>query len=742
MVSLKGDDLKINFNATTLSDDLITELKRKKSEIINYLKAQESYTRITPAAYAENYPLSSSQKRLWALSQLDEASTAYNMPFIQTIRGDYDVTVLEKAIEAVVERHEILRTVYRENDEGEVRQWILPKGDSNVKAEFVDFTNRDSESEITSYITEQTNIVFDLQKGPLLKICFIQTKKEEYILYFNLHHSICDAWSIEVMTKDILTFYTFFKENTKPDIEKLEIQFKDYAVWQNKMLTSTIADEDKVFWLDKLSGELPVLDLPGQKKRPKYKTFSGAVISSSLSQEISDGLKNLCIDKGGSLFMGLLAVWKVLLYRYTAQKDIIIGTPVAGRDMMQLENQIGFYVNTIALRNTIDENDSYVTFFDKLKDTTLASFSHYLYPFDTIIDDLGLILDKNRNPVFDVIFTCDKANTSIEKVDHSKNIQSASSQVSAKFDLGFHMTETHQGIDFNVNYNVDIYEAETIERLISHFKQLAKAILLNPNTKIKQYCYLSEDEKKDLLHVKNGIITKYPKESSVVTLFKEQVASTPNAKALIFGNTTYTYKELDELSNRLSQYIRKEFEFQKEDLIGVKLQKSEWMIVSLLSILKLGAAYVPIDPNYPEERIKYIEKDSNCKYVIDDTSIKNFLEHKDEYTSQFSTIETSPSDLAYVMYTSGSTGQPKGVMVEHRSIVRLVKSTNFYNFSRTCTLLSTGAFSFDATTIEYWGTLLNGSRLVLCSRQELLDADSLMHLMHTHGINVMWFTVV
>ena len=743
IVSLQGNDLKVNFNQAQLSQDVIAELKDKKSEIVEYLKELEHYNTIPLAAESESYPLSSSQRRLWALSQNTEASVAYNMPFTKRISKDYNIDILKQAIHAVVQKHEILRTVYREDQTGEIRQWILPKHEVSESIECLDFTGKKSEDDINAFVSAQSKIPFDLENGPLFKVCLLQLEDHDYILFLNLHHTICDGWSMNILAKDIFQCYQVFEQNQQSDIKQLEIQYKDYAVWQNKNLSGRIALEDKKYWSDKLSGSLPIVDLPGQKKRPKFKTFSGKVLTTTLPVTQADHLQNFCEDHNGSIFMALVAIWKVLLYRYTHQKDIILGTAVAGRDNIQLENQIGLYVNTLALRSTIDETDSFISFFNKVKQTVLTSFSHYSYPFDAIIEELDLNIDPSRNPIFDIIFSYehkeDKGARENVEQQTSKIIKGSGTSI-AKFDLGIHFTETKGNIVLNLNYNTDLYETNTIEQLIFHFRQLTQNLLSNPEEEIGKVCFLTDTEKKTLIEEKNNTTSSYPNHSSIVELFQSQVSATPNNDALQFDDKVYTYKELDEISNKLAAYLSQQFAFDKEDFIGIKLGKSEWIMISILSILKNGAAYVPIDPAYPQERINYIEKDSNCKIIIDEKTIESFIETKDSYSSSFITKAVEPNNLAYVMYTSGSTGNPKGVMVEHKSIVRLVKDTNFYQFSEESTLLSTGAFSFDATTLEYWGPLLNGAKLIICRREELLDADALQGLITKLGVKVMWFT--
>ncbi len=705
---------------------------------------REAFVEIEKAAPQASYSISDAQRRLWVLSQFEGGSVAYNMPGSLRLNGEYELPLFAQAFDSLIDRHEILRTVFREDASGEIRQWILERQDLGFAIDYRDFRSEaDKHQKAQAYIAADAHRAFDLEQGPLLRAALLQVEQDEYVFYFNMHHIISDGWSMEVLSKDVFAYYEAYQAGKQPQVKQLRIQYKDYSAWQLGQLNQESFKNHKAYWLDKLSGELPLLDLPATKQRPKVKSYNGQGLATYLDKATTAKLKGYVQDKGGSLFMGLLASWNVLMYRYTAQQDIIIGTPVAGREHADLEEQIGFYVNTLALRNQVDPQDSFESFYQALKEDTLKSYGHQMYPFDRLVEDLNLHRDTSRSAVFDVLLTLQnngEKSKGVELSDQELNRVVDLSYSTSKFDLEIMAQEMGDYLSLNLVFNPDVYEKDMVEGMIRHYKQLLNALLETPQAKISQVDYLSEEEKHQLLVTFNDTAVAYPKDKTIVDLFEEQAARTPDNIAVVFENTELTYQQLDERSNQLAHYLRENYEIQPDDLVGINQERSEWMLVSILGVLKAAGAYVPVDPEYPQERINYIQADTRCKVWLDEIELSKFKASQQRYSKQPLMLTAKPDNLAYVMYTSGSTGVPKGVMVEHRSIVRLVYKTNFFSPAASDKLVLTGALSFDATTFELWSMLVSGAQVHMLSQDKLLDVASFKQTLHEQAITVLWLT--
>jgi len=670
------------------------------------------------------YPLSPSQYRLWVLSQFDQASLAYNISRYLELEENYDIEIFKKAIIQTIDRHESLRTVFVSDEEGNPRQKVLTNNDFNFSIGYEDFSKEDNkEDSIARYMNKDSKIPFDLENGPLIRASLLKMPNEEYVFYYVIHHIIGDEWSLKVLGRDVHACYNALLNKKEVDLPKLNIQYKDYAVWKIKQDTVQAFKKDKEYWGEKLSGDIPILQLPNATKRPKIKTYSGNTLSTYISVEDSKNFKNFSQERKGSLFIGLLAVWNVLLYRYTGNRDIILGTPVSGRNQIELEDQIGFYVNTLALRNKVNEKDSFNELYDRVKETTLTSYDHQGYPFDALVDDLNLKADSSRSPLFDMMLilqNIDQQETIDENEIFDVNAIQDHGTCFSKFDLEISFKEVEDVVSFVVRYNTDIYDKNTIEMLMKHFKQVLPQLVKFPDLDLDKIDYLNNDEKVELLQGLNNTNTEYSKDQNVLVSFKNQVALNPNSIAIEFNKNYLTYRELDDLSNQFCNYLLLHNTIEKNSLIGVLIEQSEWLMVCILGILKTGAAYVPIDPVYPKNKIEYIKEDSQCITVIDKTVIEHFKNNRKEYAKHYETSKIEATDLAYVIYTSGSTGKPKGVMIEHGSLMNYLNwSTEFY-LQEDLANKDFGLFtslSFDLTVTSLFLPIINGSKL------KVFDAD-------------------
>ncbi|QNN43934.1 non-ribosomal peptide synthetase [Pedobacter roseus] len=583
---------------------------------------------------------------------------------------------------------------------------------------------------------------FDLSSGPLLRAHLYRTGDDEWVFTYVMHHIISDGWSMGILVRELLDLYNGEVTGIPADLPVLGIQYRDYAAWEQSNLSGDVYAGHRDYWLDQLSGDLPVLDLWSDRPRPAVKTYTGGVVHCILDRELSDSLRSLCHQSGSTLFMGLLSVVNILLYRYSGQDDIIVGTPMAGREHPDLEGQIGFYVNTLALRTRLSGSKSFREVLGDVRGVCLDAYEHQAYPFDKLVEELGLQRDMSRNPLFDVAVVLQNTEAVLERNFNGLLVSKYGTkeyQIS-KFDLTFTFFEVDGGIALNIEYNSDLYDITSIERMSGHFCLLLDQLLTSPDGALGEADYIGQAERDVLLGEFNATSTAFPSKQTIVDLFEEQVLLMGDSTAVVFGSDRISYAELNARSNRLAHYLRKEHGIRRGELVGILLDRSDWMVVSILGVLKSGGAYVPIDPEYPADRIAYILSDSGCRTVIDSTELLRFFQVMGSFSAADSVAVCIPTDLAYVIYTSGSTGTPKGVMVEHRNMAHLVRSQGPLELKGNKTLLCTAGTSFDVSVYEYWGILAHGGQLVLCGTDILLEPARLSGEMISENVDTMWLT--
>lgn len=722
VVKLIDGKLRIFSDKDNIGPKLLEEIKTNKSNIVEFLSKRKSLhtekekeVSIPKVTGRNSYPLSSSQKRVWILNQLEKSSLAYNMPFSTNLKGIYDVQVFEKAILSAIERHEILRTVFKENEEGEINQWILPIEQVNFQLDYRDFEQSiDKETEVAQYIEQDVHQTFDLQTGPLIRAGLYRLRENEYIFYFNMHHIISDGWSMNILSKEVFAFYDALVSGKIPDLPMLDIQYKDFSTWQNQLLESDTFEEHRQYWVDRFSGELTLLDLPSVQVRAPFKTDKGHKLSTFLRPQLVKKLKAFCQEEQGSLFMGLLNSWNIFFYKYTAQKDIIIGTPIAGRSHSSLKNQIGLYINTLALRNQVDGEDDLRTAFQKVKTDTLNAFSHQDYPFDQLVENLPLRMNTARNAIFDIMLILQNTSNTKKELNEKEemyNITDGGDSVS-KFDITLTFEEIGEQLHFQVDFNKDVYSKGVIEEMMLHYQQLLENLLTLKDEKIGTCSFLSQKQQKDLIqNFSNKDLVNIP-DQTVLDFFRTQVEIRPNKVALISNNAQLTYQDLETRSNQLAAYLFSEHKVDANQIVGISLERTEWLIIAMLGVMKSGGVYLPIDPEFPLARIKYIKENSKCKLCIDQNMLEDFSSKLETYRKGTPDRIVRPKDLAYVIYTSGSTGQPKGVKVEHHALTNFLRSMQkqpgliaedrFYAMT---------TFSFDISILEIFLPLISGASL-------------------------------
>ncbi|WP_442591970.1 amino acid adenylation domain-containing protein [Pedobacter sp. AW31-3R] len=740
-VTVNGDQLDISLGKGLLDNELKTLIRNNKQGLIAYVNKQRNmvYSRIDKAVEADGYVLSSSQRRLWVLNQLSPGNVAYNMPDALFFEGELNELVLEQSFAALISRHEILRTTFREDASGEVRQYIHPASESKFVLERKDLWEEPDQVHDQVHATLQSP--FDLAEGPLLRASLYRLEENRWLFSYAMHHIISDGWSMGVLITELLAFYNAFLHGMENPYQPLAIQYKDYACWQQSELQNGSLVLHKNYWLEQFSGELPVLELPADRIRPAIKTYNGAFLASHVSAERTKEINKLCRDQGCTLFMGLLAIVNTLLYRYSGQQDIVIGSPVAGREHTDLEGQIGFYLNTLALRSRFSGSDRFTELLTKVRELTLAAYEHQAYPFDELVDELNLQRDLSRSPLFDVMLVLQNApdggaaGNSLEGMLISP-YQEAKRQ-NSKFDLSFICFESVEGLSIALEYNNDIYSADWISRFEAHFQQLISAIIASPGDALDQLNLLSAAERLQLLETFNDTNAVYPVAGTAISLFEKQVLLNPARPAVFSGGLELSYEELNRQSNRLTAYLTDVHGIGPGDLAGVCLERSEQLVISILAVLKTGAAYVPVDPAYPVERINYMQQDSGCKVMIDPAFLVEYTDSSANYSDENPGIHARADDLAYVIYTSGSTGQPKGVMIEHSSLVNLCywHQQMFSVTSADRGSLYAGV-AFDASAWELFPYLLFGAAVVVVPDEIRLDTGLLNDYYHQQKITI------
>ncbi|WP_428742645.1 amino acid adenylation domain-containing protein [Tenacibaculum sp.] len=685
--------------------------------------ARNTYNQIPKAEELPFYPLSSSQKRLWILSQFDEVNVAYNMPIALEFKGEFKYESLVNAFNDLIKRHEILRTVFKENEEGEVNQYVLPFENINFEISYHGLEEVSNHQTIVlERIKEDFDTNFNLELGPLLKASIYQVEKDRWIFSYVMHHIISDGWSMDVLINELLKGYNDHNQFGQTIVkEELEVQYKDYAVWQQSQLKENQLETHKDFWTKQFEGEIPVLQLPEDKIRPEIQTYNGKLIKTRISASIVNKLKSQINEERVTLFISLLTAVKILLHRYTNAEDIIIGSPIANREHADLENQIGFYLNTLALRTQFKSTHSFKELLEIVKQNTLEAYKHQIYPFDELINNLNIRKDMSRGALFDVMVVLQNAtsNNLIQnkeyEVDglHISNFHELDYEVS-KFDLSFNFIEIDDELEVEIEYNNDIYYEETAQRMLKHLKQVLISVTDNPNLPVGKIDILSQEEKKLLLENFRTTKKREITETSVIYEFEKAVRKYSEKTAFLFEDKIFTYEKLNRRANQLAHYLKENFTVGPDTLIGIELERSEWIPISMLAILKTGSAYLPIDVQLPQERIDFMKSDSNCSCIIDKSELLKFEESKEALDNSNLDIKVNKSDLAYLMYTSGSTGTPKGVMIENESMLDYCLTfIETFGLGETDAVIQQSSISFDTHVEEIFPTLIAGGTLLM-----------------------------
>lgn len=743
ILNAQNGKLDISAPKGALTPDLIEEIKANKEDLIRMFSA---FSHIAKATEQEYYPLTASQHRMWVLSQFAGGSLAYNMSLTVKFTGDIDLVKLERSFQILIEQYEILRTYFKSNEEGEVHQYVVPIHTVDFKIERKDFSNQiNPDHSVYEYLLQKNNEAFNLEQAPLLKSSIIRLSNDVHVFFLSMHHIIGDGWSIQLLVSKIITIYNSLVQEKEINLPQLKIQYKDYAVWLNNEIGKEKQKFSEKYWLNQFSGELPVLDLPGFKTRPTVKTYNGNNCSYLFSKQILEQIQSFSKAQDVTLFMTLMTGVKTLLYKYSSQTDLIIGTPIAGREHPDLEQQIGLFLNTLPIRTRITENQSFLALLKAEKKILLEAYEHQTYPFDELVDKLNLKHDRSRSTLFDVMIVLQNqsqlSNLSNEESVKDLKVEGYGKGTnSSKFDIEFIFTESEEGLALNIIYNTDVYEFSQINQIFSHLENIFIQALKNPDVLLQEIDYVSQEEKNHLLFGLNDTLVDYPKDKTIINLFEEQAQKTPDNIAIIFEDKEITYRALEEQSNQLAHYLKDFYAIQPNDLVGILLDRSERMIVSIFAILKSGGAYVPIDTTYPKDRIAYIIKDGNLKTCLDENEFQKFENLQENYSKTNDIVIAKTQNLAYCIYTSGSTGNPKGVLNHHAGLYnRLVWMKDYLEVTEKDVFLQKTPYTFDVSVWELILPFITGSTLVIAKPDGHKDPYYLQNLIEAKRVSIIHF---
>ncbi|HSE18766.1 MAG TPA: amino acid adenylation domain-containing protein [Pyrinomonadaceae bacterium] len=751
-VWIEGEQLRYRAAKGVLTPELRAELVANKEQILGILRTaaaienSSSAPPIEPADRAGELPLSFAQQRLWFLDQLEPGSPLYNIPLAVQLNGALDPSALNRAFEDLICRHEGLRTCFQEHN-GEPVQVILPP--APIKLEVEDITGR---VELQRLLSEEAEQPFDLAHGPLLRVRLFRLSTEEHVLAVTMHHIISDEWSMGIMTRELSALYDAYCSGSESLLPELRLQYADYAVWQREWLQGEVLEQELRYWRKQLAGAPAVIEMPLDHARPAVQTHHGAYQRVQFGAATTRALKELTRRHNATLFMTVLAGFQALLSRWSGTTDVVVGTPVAGRTQGETEAVIGFFVNTLALRTDLTGNPSFSELVSRVREVCLAAYAHQEVPFEKLVEELGVERDLSRTPLFQVMLAWQ--NGTDEELAMSGlrmgRVEEDLSHSLAKFDLLLSLGEFGEEIGGTLEYNVDLYDAKTIERLARQLERVMAAVAEAEECRVGELPLLSEAEREQLLVEWNG--REQQVAGSVVAHFEREVERRPEAVALQYHDEEVSYAELNQRANQLAHYLREQG-VGPEALVGVMLERSVELVVSLLAILKAGGAYVPLDAEYPAERLAFMIEDARLQLLLTTEKLssvaprtearvicldreREVIASQDRENPQ---VISEPDDLAYVMYTSGSTGSPKGVAVPQRAVIRLVKETEYVRFGPYEVFLQLAPVSFDASTLELWGSLLNGARLVIMPPQTP-SLEELGTAIRHHSVTTLWLT--
>lgn len=671
-------------------------------------------------------PLSFAQQRIWFLEQLEPNGSVYNIPVGLRLVGALDTEALERSLNEIVRRHEVLRVGYPSVG-GQPVQVVLTSLTLSIPV--VDLTGlppAEREIEARRLADDEAERPFDLTRAPLLRATVIRVAPEDHVLLLTVHHIVYDAWSTRVLYRELSALYLAFSNGRASPLPDLPIQYGDFAQWQRDSLQGEFLDQQLSYWKRQLE-KIPTLQLPLDRPRPAIQTFRSASHSILLSKKLTESIKALSSRARATLFMTLLAAFKVLLCRYTGQEDIAVGTPIANRGRIELEALIGFFLNTLVLRTDLSRNPGFLELLARVRDVAFDAYAHQDLPFEKLVEELKPERILNQTPLFQVLFVLQNDAVRELKLEHLTVSRFTAEGNTTQFDFSLFMAETDHGLVARAQYNTDLFDAGTMQRLLAHYQNLLKGIVADPTEAIWALPLLESSERNQLLSAWNDTKTEFPKGICIQELFESQAERTPDGVAVVYEDQRLTYGEVNRRANQLARYLRT-FGVRPEVLVCICMERSLEMIVGLLGILKAGGAYVPLDPAYPKERLAFMLDDCQATILLTQGSLIAGLPNHEARVVCLDTDweeigreseencvrEAGCDNLAYVIYTSGSTGRPKGVAIEHRSAAALLHwARETFSPEEIAGTLASTSICFDLSIFEIFFPLSSGGKVII-----------------------------
>ncbi|HEU4507795.1 MAG TPA: amino acid adenylation domain-containing protein [Pyrinomonadaceae bacterium] len=706
---------------------------------------------LVPVSRDRELPLSHAQQRLWFLDQLEPGTATYNLSGALRLKGRLDVESLRQTFNEVLRRHESLRTTFPAVN-GQPVQVIAQAAQLQLPVmDLSDLRDEQREKEARRIAQAEAAEPFDLSTGPLVRVQLLRLAAEDHVMVFTLHHIISDGWSTAIMVREVAALYEAYLAGRESPLPELGIQYADYAVWQREWLQGEVLDQQLAYWRQQLGGELPVLQLPTDKPRPAAPSHHGRIVDLTLSAQLTAELKKLSNAEGVTLYMMLLTAFNILLWRYSGQRDLVVGTPIAGRNQLATEGLIGFFVNTLVLRTEIRLEESFRALLSRVREKTLEAYMHQDVPFEKLVEELQPERRMSATPLFQVMFLLQNAPMeALELPGLTLNNFDVETR-NAMFDLSLSAFESGEQLSLSFEYDTDLFDESTIVRMGEHFQRLLERIVDQPEKQVSDLSLLSAAEVHKLLREWNDTSAEFPRDLCIHRWFEAQVLQTPENVAVIAGDDALTYAELNRRANQLAHYL-KQFGVGPEARVAILMERSLEMIVSVLAVLKAGGAYVPLDPQHPEGRTNWMLSDSQAtalltkqgfagnlppveaRVICVDTEAATIAQ-QEEINPEFS---MDVENLAYLIYTSGSTGQPKAVAVEHRSLVNQVTFVQAeFGLTPGDRMLQFASLSFDMSAEEIFPTLTTGATLVLRANEVLPTAATFLRTCGEQGITVL-----
>ena len=724
---------------------LEAKLKGKTASLINPFS-------IAPRKNSSVAPLSFNQESLLFMERLNPHTSTYNLYEAMRLTGKLSFESLQQTLDSIVARHESLRTTFREVD-GQSQQIVAPPAPVPIKiVDLLQSPVENREQIAIETMTAEVNRAFDLQQDSLIDVTLIKLGGQKYFFLVKMHHIISDGWSIGVFWKEFTQLYQSFSQGKIAELPQLPIQFGDYALWSREQLEKDQLRQTE-YWKNQLRDAPALLELPTDHPRPIVQSRNGNQESIIFPAKLRDGLKRLSQQENGTLFMTLLAAFNVLLNRYTGQEDLVVGSPIAGRNKTETENLIGFFVNTLALRTDLSGDPTFCELLKQIRDTTLEAFSHQELPFEKVVAAVRPERSLSYNPIFQVAFALQPGGSeSSLKIPGLEIHPIKLGSVTAKFDLFLSVKEVSDGLSVTVEYSTDLFDSTTVQRLMSHYRNLLESLIANPNRRVSEMQLLGEAELRQLLVEWNDTTTEFPNQC-LQELFEIQATRQPEQIAVMTGEDGLTYRQLNQQANQVAHYLRK-LGVLPNAPVGIFMDRSAAMVIGILGILKSGGAYLPLDSSYPSSRLQYMIQDAEVKVILTtgekspllpDAPAKVICLDTDREIIAGESADNpvnlnQPTDLAYVIYTSGSTGKPKGTLIPHRAVNRLVFNTNYVQIDATDCIAHVSNVSFDAATFELWGALLHGARLVILDKDLVLSPKEFISELKARRISTMFLT--